>query len=962
MKAALLLIRTFNFRLPRGRSQKSFMPTAAETRAGETVRTSKDLAAKLARLASEMRVRSREALNAEGGELRKLYNALREAQICDLCEDDFADACAQTVTCGLLSASIAGRAADGLKELASNSGPFARELMQTFLNVGFGEVSKLLSRTRMDEVLKDFDAKNPSEDPSIHFYELFLKEYDPERRMKRGVFYTPRPVVNFIVRSIDEILRAEFGLEDGLADTTTWGEFVEREKIRNPKSAFRIPEGVGPEEPFVQILDPATGTGTFLIEVVERVHATMRAKWSRRGESESEMLELWNEYVPRHLLPRLHGFELMMAPYAVAHMKLGLKLTETNYRFDSAERARVYLANTLDGPKDFADCFGRVSHALAHEAAAANRFKRCAHVTVVLGNPPYSNISQNVGEWIKYLVDDYRMVGGVKIVEKSKRNHMQDDYVKFMRVAHEYVRAAGCGVVGFITNHSYLDGPTFRGMRHSLLSDFDGVRVVNLHGNAKRDQRGLRAGDENVFDIQQGVAITCLSRTPDARVGATHYADLYGTRESKHDFLLSRDITDLTELAAPLSPKAPFFFLVPEARSCARAEYEAGRKVDEFMTFGGAGVKTNRDAFVIDFEDEPLRERMNVFADERVGDAEAESALGLRENYAWKIPKARAAFRRDANTDRIRDVAYRPFDVRRIYYQKDVVFNPRFETMRQSERANLYLLTCRQQYSEGFRHVSVCREMFECCVVSAKSREITSGFPLYVYSSAHERAANYSGEFLSSLKNTTGLQFVSDGRGDLRRTFGPEDVFHYVYALLHSPTYRTRYAEFLKADFPRVPLTSDAELLRELCALGADLVALHLLEDEYEAASWNASRPERESPLKTRAARFACEAGAALVAKGHPLYRDSCVYVNPSARFEGLTREVWDFQVGGHKVCEKWLKDRRGRKLTPEDVEHYGRVVAALGETLRLMSEIDRAVEARGGWPLTAGGGLDTRL
>lgn len=929
---------------------------------GEIIRTSKDLAAKLARLASEMRVRARAALEVEGGELRKLYYGLREALFCGLREDDFADACAQTVACGLLSASIAGRV--GLKELASNTGPFPRELMQTFLNVGFGEVSELLSRTRMDEVLKDFGAKSPSEDPFIHFYELFLKEYDPERRTKRGVFYTPRPVVNFIVRSVDEILRAEFGLEDGLADTTTWGEFAERERIRNPNSAFRVPEGVGHEEPFVQILDPATGTGAFLVEAVERIHATMRAKWARRGKSEKEIRELWNEYVPRDLLPRLHGFELTMAPYVIAHMKLGLKLTETEYRFGSAERARVYLTNTLDESKDLSHCVGRMSPALAHEADAANRFKRRARATVVLGNPPYSNISQNMGEWTRSLVEDYRLVGGVRIAEKSRRNHLQDDYVKFMRVAHEYVRAAGCGVVGYITNHSYLDSPTFRGMRYSLLSDFDGVRVVNLHGNAKRDQRGSRAGDENVFDIQQGVAISLLSRTPDARPGtrAPLYADLYGTRESKYGFLLTKNIDGL---GTTLRPKPPFFFLVPEARACARAEYEAVWKVDEFMPFGGAGVKTNRDAFVIDFEDGPLRERMRVFADVRVGDSEAESALGLKENYLWKIPKARAAFRRDANTDRIRDVAYRPFDVRRIYYQKDVVFNPRFETMRQSGRGNLYLLTCRQQYSEGFRHVSVCREMFECCAVSAKSREITSGFPLYVYSScaqdgqsglAHERAANYSEAFLSALKKTTGLQFVHDGRGDLRRTFGPEDVFHYVYAVLHSPTYRKRYAEFLKVDFPRVPLTSDAELFRELCALGADLTALHLLEDGYEAASWNAPRHESESPLKTRAARFA---GAALVAKGYPVYRDGCVYVNPSGRFEGLTREVWDFRVGGHKVCEKWLKDRRGHTLTCEDVEHYGRVVAALGETVRLMSEIDRAVEVRGGWPL--GGRLGTR-
>ena len=297
----------------------------------ETVRTSKDLAVNLAKLAGDIRARVNAvlAVESERGELRKLYKAFQEALIHDLTLDDFADMYAQTIAYGLLSASISRRSgalvADNLKDMVPNTNPFLKELMQTFLTVGgrgnkidfdelgINEVVALLRRTQMEEVLKDFGSKNPQEDPVIHFYELFLKEYDPAKRMKRGVFYTPRPVVSFIVRSVDEILRTEFGLEDGLADTTTWGEMVTRYK------GLTIPQGVKPDEPFVQILDPATGTGTFLVEVIDRIYETLRAKWKKQGKSEREMYDLWNDYVPRNLLPRLHGFELMMAPYAIAH-------------------------------------------------------------------------------------------------------------------------------------------------------------------------------------------------------------------------------------------------------------------------------------------------------------------------------------------------------------------------------------------------------------------------------------------------------------------------------------------------------------------------------------------------------------------------------------------------------------------------------------------------------------------
>src|ERR1019366_5596158 len=359
----------------------------------EVITTSKDLAIRLADLARAIRDRIQTvlAIETENGPLTKLMKAFQEALIHDLSPDDFADMYAQTIAYGLLSARVANPAHDTADAVATHipvTNPFLKDLMETFLQLGgrrrkerggdgidfdelgVSEVVELLDAANMEAVVRDFDDRNRDEDPVIHFYVLFLKEYDAKKRMQRGVFYTPQPVVSYIVRSVHELLQTEFGLEDGLADTTTWDEMITRHK------GLRPPAGLSLSEPFVQILDPATGTGTFLVEVIETIYETMREKWRKQGHMELEYPQLWNEYVPKHLLPRLYGFELMMAPYAIAHMKIGLKLHETGYRFGSNERARGYLTNTLEEPLDFSDRFEFDVPALAHEARAANSVKR----------------------------------------------------------------------------------------------------------------------------------------------------------------------------------------------------------------------------------------------------------------------------------------------------------------------------------------------------------------------------------------------------------------------------------------------------------------------------------------------------------------------------------------------------------------------------------------------------------
>ena len=510
--------------------------TAFRLRHREVVATSKVLSARLAELARAIRERTSTALAIESaaGPLTQLMEAFRAALMEDLGAEGFADMYAQTIAYGLLSARIADpnrKTTDGF-QTHMRTNPFLRDLMEAFFRaggqpeagaagidfdeLGVSEVVELLDAANMEAVLRDFGDKNPQEDPVIHFYEHFLAEYDKEQKVSRGVFYTPRPVVYYIVRSVDELLKSEFGLADGLADTTTWGEMAQRHQ------GLKIPKGTSPDLAFVQILDPATGTGTFLVEAIDLIHQTMKHKWRVQGCGNGEIAARWNDYVPRHLLPRLHGYELLMAPYAIAHLKIGLKLHETGYRFESDDRAQIYLTNALEPPATNPQVRFNFLPVLAREAEAVAAVKHSQRFTVVMGNPPYSGISANKGEWIDGLLkgrlpdglqtESYYHVAGEPLGERKV--WLQDDYVKFTRLSQWLLDGAGAGVHGYITNHGYIDNPTFRGMRWSLMQTFGQVDVLDLHGNVKKKEMAPDGGsDENVFDIQQGVAIGLFTKT-----------------------------------------------------------------------------------------------------------------------------------------------------------------------------------------------------------------------------------------------------------------------------------------------------------------------------------------------------------------------------------------------------------------------------------------------------------------
>ena len=937
-----------------------------------TINTPKELAARMANIAQVIRgaIERAFALEGEAGTLHSEYESFRATILGDITPSQFADMYAQTVCYGMFSARVNvpdHKAGTFTREHAAydlpRTNPFLREVFDYIAGTRLDPsivwavdlLAEVLRHCEMNEILKDFGKATRKEDPVVHFYETFLAAYDTTLRKTRGVYYTPEPVVSYIVRSIDAILKDDFACPDGLADkSTTTIEIADRTK-KGGKARQEVHR--------VQILDPATGTGTFLYETIRQIHDALTAS---RGVWASE-----KGYVAQHLLPRVHGFELMMAPYAVAHLKLGWLLTETGYDFPNDERLRVFLTNTLEEADVVAGPLMALTDQIAREANAASRIKIECPIMVIMGNPPYSGLSANMNSWVDNLLkkplplkggaQSYYEIDGKPLGEKKV--WLQDDYVKFIRFAQYRIELTGYGVLGFITNHGYLDNPTFRGIRQSLMQTFDDVYVLDLHGSSKKKETPPGGGtDKNVFDIQQGVAIGIFVKRKNGRAkkpARVLHADLWGSRDAKYKWLFTNDVQSVKW--AELKPNTPYYFLVPRDETL-RQEYEAWPKTTEVFAQNVTGIITARDDFAVDFEDKPILDRIYALRDTQLGDSDIRAQYfagkGAKkylpgDSRGWKLPTARRAVQHDDDwSKRCTDILYRPFDVRRIYYVPHIVDWPRTNLMPTMLAPNFGMHLCRQSVSETWQHVLATNGLTDDCYVSNKTRERGYLFPLYLYPGKVKdygpagawpmgkdgRRPNLTPDFVETFAARLGLEFIPEGQGDLEKTFGPEDVFHYAYAVFHSPTYRSRYAEFLKIDFPRLPLTSDKKLFARLCEFGAELAGLHLLE---QVPTPQATYPQPGSNVVQRTGKKAYKPPTSQ-APGR-------VYVNNAQYFENVPPEVWQFHVGGYQVCEKWLKDRKGRTLSYDDIEHYLRMTEAVRQTLRLMEEIDQATPA---WPL----------
>lgn len=928
------------------------------------IRSPKELAARMAHLAHNVRQVILGSLEADStsSSLKDLRGAMAKALIPDLTDTQFADIFAQTIAYGLFAARANHRGSDRFKRLGAASeipktNPLLRQLFNFIAGpdleeepyAGFVEdLTQLLSVTDMDSVLADFGSRTKQEDPVVHFYETFLAAYDPTLRERRGVYYTPEPVVSYIVRSVDRLLKERFSLGKGLADTST----VTQHRHGGAGEKERVPA----TSPRVLILDPACGTGTFLYRVVDDI----RALFMERGEA-----GMWSAYVREHLLPRLFGFELLMAPYAVAHLKLGLQLAgqdlktglrkEWAYDFGGEDRVRVFLTNTLDEAERRAQYEFGFLKTLTEESNAAVKIKSELPIMVVIGNPPYSGHSANTGAWIRGLVEDYKKECP-ELYKPAQAKWLHDDYVKFLRFGQYRIEKTGAGILAFITNHGYLDNPTFRGMRQSLMRTFDEIYILDLHGSSKKKEKSPDGSkDENVFDIQQGVAIGLFVKGPSGVIKRKiRHAEMWGPRDTKYKRLLEADIatTDWAEVA----PSPPLFLFTPQDADLL-TEYHSSPSLAEVMNQNGdpaPGIVTTQDEFAISFSKSEAIGKVERLLETK-SEAEARSLFRLCSQAQWNYERAMRDLRGNGWRKSVTQILYRPFDIRWTVYDPNVAVHRRDRVMRHMiAGGNIGLVTTRQTRDEW----DVLVTNIICGHKSCAAYDINYLFPLYLrqgslglgkgamggpsegengFDDREGRAPNINSDFLNTVADRLRLRFVPEGRGNLQTTVGPEDILHYIYAVCHSPRFRSRYAEFLKRDFPHIQLTSSGDVFRGLCKLGERLVSSHLF---LTPGSGSVRFPQKGTDT----------VGIVRFSSSGKDGSEGRVWINGSQYFENVREDVWGYRVGGYKVCEKWLKDRKGRKLSHDDLSHYQAIVASLAETLRIAAEIDSLIP---GWPLS---------
>lgn len=907
---------------------------------GQTIKSSKKLAEMMAgkaRLLSEVieKALTSDENNSEDSTLKDQMNAFKQILIHDITPKGFADVYAQTIAYGMFAArshdpSLATFSRQEAYELIPKSNPFLKKLFGYIAGLDVDDRIKwivddlinIFLACNVDEILKNYGKSTKMEDPIIHFYETFLSEYDPKLRKARGVWYTPAPVVNFIVRAVDDILKTEFDLPQGLADTSKT-----KIKIKTQTTDKRTLTGykeVEHEVHRVQILDPATGTGTFLAEVIKLIHKKFEGQQG-----------IWSNYVETHLLPRLNGFELLMASYAMAHLKLDLLLTETGYKPTKDQRFRVFLTNSLE--EHHPDTGTLFANWLSTEANEANHIKRDTPVMCVIGNPPYSGESSNKGEWIMSLMEDYKKEPGGK-VKLNERNPkwINDDYVKFLRYGQHFIEKNGSGILAFINPHGYLDNPTFRGMRWNLLKTYDKIYTIDLHGNSKKKETAPDgSADINVFDIMQGVSINLFIKTGKKKqneLGKVFHFDLYGKRELKYDFLIENSIKTINYNELPnIAPN--YFFVNKDFNE--KKQYDEGFAVNELFQINGVGLTTAHDEFVIKENKDKLLNFYKKFQSAPRDTEYLHKEFDVRKKEGWNILEGYDNIKNENDiTKYINPISYRPFDNRFVFYEDKLVWRTVRKVMHHFTKGeNIGLTLCKQfKTGDNYVHAFISNKIIESSYVSNRTSEITSIFPLYLYPVTNaqqiidqttERSPNLNTEIVREIADKLGLTFTNE-KETTENTFAPIDILDYIYAVLHSPTYREKYKEFLKIDFPRVPYPKDKDTFWQLVKLGGEIRQIHLLE------SPTVEKYITQYPID----------GNNVVIK--PNYQNGKVYINDKQYFDNVPETAWNFYIGGYQPAQKWLKDRKGRNLEFDDILHYQKVIVALTETDRLMKEIDK--------------------
>ena len=916
---------------------------------GQTIKSPKKLAGMMAGKARLLQnilceaVKSDERTEANT-DLQGQYESFKSILIHDLEPKEFSDIYAQTLAYGMFAARLHDESLEDFSrqeaaELIPKTNPFLRKLFQYVagydidarIKTVVDNLAEVFRATNIKELLKNFGKATQTHDPIIHFYETFLSEYDPKLRKSRGVWYTPEPVVKFIVRAVDDVLKSEFGLKDGLADTSKTTIEIELqgtaiEKGRNKGKALKAKKDVHK----VQILDPATGTGTFLAEVIKFIY----------DKKFKAMHGVWPSYVENELIPRLNGFELLMASYAMAHLKLDLILKEMNCEVKGDQRFNIYLTNSLE--EHHPDTGGLFSQFLSTEANEANSIKRDSPIMCVIGNPPYSGESSNKGKWIMDLMEDYKKEpGGKEKLKEKNPKWINDDYVKFLRYGQHFIEENGEGILSFINPHGFLDNPTFRGMRWNLLKTYDKIYTIDLHGNSKKKEVSPDGSkDENVFDIQQGVAITIFVKTGKKKakeLGDVFHYDFYGKREDKYNFLNKNSLKQIPFVNLPKN--APAYFMVQKDFELQK-KYNLGFSVNALFRVNSVGVITARDAFCIQESEENIKKIVNEFPHLDPEEARIKYSLG-KDVRDWKVQLAQDDIRRcGLEHGSFCEVDYRPFDTRWTYYtgnSKGFHCMPRGTVMKHFLKGdNIGLITARSNKSDTCDHFFITKNIMETKCGERTTQSAT--FPLYLYPEDNalglKRTPNLDKDILERITKKLALEFTVE-KEERQGTFTPIDILDYIYAVLHSPTYREKYKEFLKIDFPRVPYPKDTETFWRLVKLGRDIRKTHLLEHENSEELITTYPCPGDNSVIRKMSKSSIGYEATSDLKGR-------VWINDEQYFDKVPLLAWEFYIGGYQPAQKWLKDRHGKTLSYEDIFHYQKIIVALKYTHELMQKIDK--------------------
>ncbi len=840
------------------------------------------------------------------GRLYGLYETFRDFVFDKLTLSEFSDAFSQMLIYGLFLAKLNADTKDinlyNAKQFIPVSNKLIKELVE-FLNELDNEeyrqtkwiveeVLTIMNNLQLSEINKSLSFKKQQKDkdnltikdPYVYFYEDFLAAYDYDLRKSKGVYYTPPPVVNFIIRGINDILLSVFGIKKGFAD---------KDKVT--------------------VLDFATGTGTFLLEVLRQIIESLPSDSGKKHDLISE-----------HILKNLYGFEYMIAPYTIAHLKLSQFLKDEGYEMQGNDKFQIYLTNTLV-PMDKQQKIPMLP-ALSKEISDAQNVKN-APIFVITGNPPYSKKSKNTGNWITQLLKghdteakhsnspqpNYYMVDGKALGETQ--NWLRDDYVKFIRFAQWKMHEIENGVIGIITNHTFLDSITFRGMRQSLLNSFDQLYFLDLHGSAKREENvPAEMKNENVFDIEQGVCISFLIKKKGLEKKIFH-ADMWGSRVEKYLQCIDNSIDTINW--EEIKPKSPYYFFIPRTNG-KMENYRKWWSVSEIFKAFSLPLMSGNDNITIQFSKIDLKNNFELLVQKNISDLKNVFNFE-KESTNWTIQKAKDDVIKTNEFDKKTvQICYRLFDKRYSYFTGNSSgFHSRPGSIsKQMLHENIGLLLPRQISKRSFQHVFCTDLIPDMCCFSAETKGANQLFPLYLYhkniDNTFEKEPNLTKDFMSFLYKKYAQQC------------SPEQILGYIYAILHSQTYREKYFEDLKIDFARIPFVKSENEFIELSDLGNKLVQAHLLKEVPDKNIGN----------------FIGE-GDSNVEKVTFNEKTNQVSINKNQYFENVSAEIFDFKIGGYQPIDKYLKSRKDRILNLDEKETVENIIKVIDFTIEIMSRID---------------------